>query len=58
MQIKTELQDGIQQQTIELDRMKKCQVLIVAKLSELLTIFPDRLIIIPSQPIPKKVIQK
>ena len=41
VQIKTELKDGTQQQTIELDRMKNCQVLIVAKLSELLTIFPD-----------------
>ena len=52
--ISTEMQDGVQQQTIELDRMQNNQVLIVEKLSELLPIFPDRLITISSQPIPKK----
>ena len=48
----------MQQQRIELDRMQNNQVLVVAKLSELVTIFPDRLIIIPSQPIPKKDTQE
>ena len=52
--MKYEMQDVIQRQTIELDRMKNCHVLIVAKLSELESIFQDRLIIIPSQPIPKR----
>ena len=47
-------EDAIQAQTIELDRMKNNHVLIVAKLSELEVIFPNRLILIPSQPVPKK----
>ena len=49
------MQDGIQRQTIELDRIKNHHVLIVAKLSELESIFQNRLIIIPSQPIPKSL---
>ena len=35
VQITTEMPDGMQQQLIELDRMKNNQVLIVAQLSEL-----------------------
>ena len=33
--MKYKMQDGIQRQTIELDRMKNFHILIVAKLSEL-----------------------
>ena len=53
--MKNEMQDGIQRQTVELDRMKNCHVLIVAKLSKIESIFQNRLIITPSQPIPKRL---
>ena len=54
VQISTISCDGIQQNIIELDRMKYIHCLIVVKLSELESLFPKWLIIIPSVPVPKK----
>ena len=46
--------DGVQRIAIQLDKMKSNHLLILIKLSELENLFPSRLIVIPSVPLPQK----